>query len=462
MNVAYLPWIAFGVAVLSIFATADPPQDDRKSGASLGSYAVLALVAALGVFGGMRFDTTLPGLSSAALGFGLGAVLAALCGGLGLTFMRTAGNVAPLGLAVAAVAGCGWLGEGAPLGLVFGAAAAAWLADFGMEDNPSPWAARAAGFAGAIVATNLLGGAWEGEWGKHAGTVVGICLVAAWIFGSFFGRKEPMRIGISTVLASVALYFAVTKILGFSGLAEVGIGALFIALVVGWMVPDDEDGGFRPALGTVIWVAAATSAFGAYRGLGMGVGLCVAFATLAMLGKRRATLTLGPVALLVFYRVFREMHTDASRAFDIGQHYAIIGLLLGTLVPLLALEWLRGPGKQALGRATAGGLWMLLFLSAPLVSAILLGPKGVIGYLVGLGLASLVDSLKGERSVHGLTLGLGLAALSALSYTWLEPYLDLTRQEKVTTLAYVGGGIAVLAGLIFLLSIPLKPKQKPS
>ena len=105
---------------------------------------------------------------------------------------------------------------------------------------------------------------------------------------------------------------------------------------------------------------------------------------------------------------------------------------------------------------------MLLFLSAPLVSAILLGPKGVIGYLVGLGLASLVDSLKGERSVHGLTLGLGLAALSALSYTWLEPYLDLTRQEKVTTLAYVGGGIAVLAGLIFLLSIPLKPKQKPS
>lgn len=462
MNVAYLPWIAFGVALLSIFATADPPQEERKGRASLGSYAVLALVAALGVFGGMRFDADVPGLSSAALGFGLGAVLSALCGGLGLTFMRTAGNVAPLGLAVAAVAGCGWLGDGAPLGMVFGAAAAAWLADFGMDNNPSPWAARAAGFAGAIVSANLLGSMWEGDWGRHAGTVTGICLVASWTLGSFLGRKEPLRIAISTVLATVTMYLAITKVLGFTGLAEVAISALVIALVVGWMVPDDEEGGFRPALGTIIWVAAATMAFGAYRGLGMGVGLCVAFATLAMLGKRRATLTLGPVALLVFYRVFRELHTDASRAFDIGQHYAIIGLLLGTLVPLLALEWLRGPGKTAAGRAPAGGLWMLLFLSAPVVSAILLGPKGVIGYLVGLGLASLVDSLKGEKSLHGLTLGMGLAALSGLSYNWLEPYLDLTRMEKLTALSYVGGGIVVLAGLIFLLSIPLKSKQQPS
>ena len=463
MSPSYLPWFAVAFAVISFLARTKAASSQPASKPAPGSFLALAVVAVAGVLLGMKYDIAYVGLQSASWGFGLGILLSALCEGLGFTGLRQSGRATPMALAVVAASFAPMLGANAPLGMVFGAAVSAWLADFGTVEGENPWGMRCAAIAGAIVLANLMGSYVPGEYGAHAGTLLGLTLVLGWIVSSIIGSNAWQQTGIAAAIWVTAGFFITSRLLNLGDLWMLIVGGIVAALGVGWMLNDeDETSTVQAALAAVIWVAAATSALSLYRGFGMSVVLLMAAATLIAMGRKRALLTIGPLALLAYYRLFREIHPDASRAFDIGQHYAMIGLLLGSMVPVLAMEWLRGPGKHATGRAASGVLWTVIFLAMPLFSAILLGSKGVVGYVVGLGLASVIDALKGSRASHSLSLAMGLAALSTLAYKWTEPFLDLARSEKLMALVWVGGGLAVVGTLVAVLSIRSKPAGQTS
>ncbi|MFN8220941.1 MAG: hypothetical protein U0S12_12515 [Fimbriimonadales bacterium] len=460
MSPFVLPGIAVFLAVLSLFVPFSKRDDAGSVRPSPGAFLMLAVIAAAGVLLGLRFGAAYPSLTGGSLGFGLGILLSAITGGLGFTVLRGKADSVPAALGLVAVSLTPWLGEGGPLGMVVGAGIGAWLAGMGAGEGESPSAARAAALAAVLVAANLLGANWPGEFGGSAGTVFGLVAVGGWVVPSLFLRGTA-RIVSALVLWIAGGYLVSTRVLNATDLWPLFGGGALAGLLVAWFLNDEpQASSFPSVLGAVLWLAAATTAFGMYKGLGMAVLGIAGVAATIVLDRKRALLALGPLVALVFYRVFREAVTDATRALDIGQHYAMIGLALGAMTPVLAYEWREGPGMRAAGRSLAGAAWGVLLMAIPLAGAVLLGPKGVIGVLVGFGFGSLIEALRGAKSGHCLTLGAALAAMTVLGYKWVEPYLDLARNEKLTALVWIGGAIAALALLIAFLSINPKAKSE--
>jgi hypothetical protein len=340
--------------------------------------------------------------------------------------------------------------------LVFGAAAGAWVLSIGKTEDPNPWAMRSAVAAGAIVACNLLASKANlvGD-SAHVGTWLAVGAVVAGILAGFLRAKSS---GLALICAfglfAAAIYGVCTKLQVPPISSVIIIASAAIAMIVAWLIPEaQESRSARLAIASVIWIAAATAVFGFEKGFGMALALLGAVAMLLLAGNRQALLSLAPLAALVFYRVFREAHPDTSHGFDISQHYAILGVLLGAILPIMAQEWLRLTGKRGGGAAlVAGGLWVLLLAAAPVVVAIALSSKGIIGYLIGLGIAPVMEGARGERSALSLALSMGLGSMMALLYDWLTPHLDLARHEKLIALAWVGGAAVVAACVIAMLS----------
>lgn len=453
-----LPAIAVAITVLSLFVPFAKSEGDESSTPSPGAFLVLAILATAGVIAGLRYGSALPGLTGASLGFGLGSLLSALAGGLGFTALRRKADSVPLALALVAASATPWLGEGGPLGLIIGAGLAAWLSGFGAE-RESPLATRSAAVCVAIVAANLLGAKWPGTFGPQAGLILGTVAVGSWVIASL-ALQGIARIVLAVGLAGVAGFLVCTRLLNASDLWMVFLGGIGLGALIAWFVDDSEPAGVFPAaLACVMWVAGATAAFAYYKGLGMATLLIGGTVTIMALGRKLALSTLGPLVALVLFRVFREQYTEATRALDIGQHYAIIGLILGAMLPLLAYEWRQGPGLRASGRALAGASWVALFLFFPLAAGVLLGAKGTIGLLVGAGFAGAIGALRGDANGHATTLGAAFAAILVLGYGWIVPYMDLGRNDKLQTLVWLAGVVLVLSVLIAALSLNLNSKQ---
>jgi len=456
-----LPVVAAILTLAALFVRdGAPPGEARKREAPAGSFLILAalvvaiVLGALGGYGGLKDAIPL------AMSFGVGCLLSALAYGLGLMKgQAVAGRAAPIALGTLAPAALGLLPyPGIPFAMVFGAAAAAWFLSIGTEDDPNPWAMRSAVVAALVVAMNMLGKLGQlGDYGPMAGTILGLTAAAAAVLGGAFAGmlKTPLlRSGIMLVILAGGWYLIDRKLMAGDGGLVAVFGGVVLAFVVDWLVPEGgEANSLRMLVASVIWISAGTAAFGFDRGFGISALALSAAAVLLTSGNRRALLTLGPLGALVMYRVFRESHLEASKAFDIGQHYAMIGLLVGALLPVMAVEWLRSVSKRGgFFALIAGALWVVLMLAAPVGAAIMLGAKGVVGYLFGLGLASVIEAVRGERSAHAMSLGIAMAGTMSLVYEALTPYLDLERAEKLSRLAYLGGGIVVLGVLIAVLS----------
>lgn len=435
----------------------EPPGKEVKRDPPAGAFLILAVLVGALVLGSFTGFGGLKDAFPTALAFGIGCLLSALAYGLGLMKgQMSAGRSAPIGLGILAPALLALAPEaGSPFAMAFGAAASAWFLSIGKEEDPNPWAMRAAIVTTFVVAGNALGNL--GQNGAYAGTLIGLIALASVVLGGLVAlmAKSPMlRPAVAMVLIGVGVFFIGEKFLNVQGLLPIAVGGAVVAFLVAQMVPeDDQPSSLRMLVSVLLWVSAATAAFGLERGLGMAVLAIVATSVLLASGNRRALLTLAPLGALVMYRVFRETHLDATKAFDIGQHYAMIGLVVGSLLPVMAQEWLRAVARRGGFLAlVAGALWVVLLLVAPVAAAVVLGAKGVVGYLFGLGMAGVIEAVRGERSAHAMSLGVAMAGVMALIYDALMPYLDLGRDEKMMKLAYLGGGVLVLGALIAVLS----------
>jgi len=142
-----------------------------------------------------------------------------------------------------------------------------------------------------------------------------------------------------------------------------------------------------------------------------------------------------------------------SEQFDVAQHYTMIGFLAGAVFPSLALEWWRqGSGASVNAPKTAGLLWVLVLAVAPMSLAVTLNDRGVIGYLMGLGMAPVLDAIRGEKSPQALSLSMGLAGAMTVGYGWIAPHLDLDRHGKIVWLAWIVIPLLVVIAAIATLS----------
>ncbi len=432
-----LPLVALALAFAAPFLfRAERAEPARREPLRLGVLTLLTIAGAVLVSRSAPAVDRVPALIGLALGAGACA-LGAWTGGIGAGVAAAAAlhllpatSLPTAGLALVAGTGLGALtvgGETAALAAVLTAAAD----NLGMRHSPVP----AAAFVGSQLGVAATVGAFLAAWtparlGLLRPVVVGLLLLGA---GSFLANALNER---PLVLC-------------------VGMGAA-AGVVLHWLMPEEEGESSRVGLATVVGIGLATVAFGLGRGLGMALAALAAGAILLAVENRRAVLALGPLVGLVLYRTLREAGTGATRAIDIAQHYTLLALCLGLVLPLLPTDWLRA--RHRVPRAIGAGLWGLGAIAAAPLVVVALGMRGGVGFTVGLGVAGLAQALRGEErgstrtpaSLLPLALGSGLGGATILTLAWLGDESTITRDQKVHLFAYAGAGIAVLAVLIAL------------
>jgi hypothetical protein len=375
----------------------------------------------------------------------------------------------PVALAVAAVGLVNLLRPAgasphAQLGLVAGAGLSAWMLGIGAARQAMSWPSQAAVLCAAFVACDFLGAKQPGtpipQIGLTLGVVVALSALAAGLLSLVRGQAAKAEMVTPATVLAVVLMAVLSQVLSRQFLGGPRLGVTFVeaaalAAATLWLLPAQPRGtGLRFSLASLLWVAAGTVAFAQGRALAMSLVLTGAVATMLLLQAPRALLALGLLGSLTYYRVFRELFTDASRALDLGQHYALIGLLLAATLPLLLLEWRRRVPADARGplEAVGGALFILMSLGLPLGAALVLGAKGVVGYLAGLGLACFVEGHREDADAEALPLSLGLSAALCASFGLVATRLDLSRAARLPLLYWTAGLVVVAAVVLLLVS----------
>lgn len=317
-----------------------------------------------------------------------------------------------------------------------------------------------------LVAVDFLGrvAGRGGDVAAASGTTLGLaCLIAAILMGvaNRFSRSALVRGGLGFVALLLIGYLACWQYLSSSLLANLWFGGVVVGAAVHLLLSGEEQPeAFRFVLAAVIWLGAATVAFGLNLGYGMSVTLLAGAAALVLFGSVRGLMAIAVAAAILIYRMFRELFPEEAKALDIGQHYTMVGLAIGALLPLLPLEWARGM-KIAGWRTTAATVvWLLILLGLPVAAAVLLGSKGAIGMVVGLSFAAIVEGLRGSVGLAPAGIAMGLGSLTVLSYGWLGDWTDLERAVKLRAVIVVSVVALILGAALFGLSRGKAPEAE--
>ena len=453
-----LPLVALIVAAISLFCGTDkaevgPPGAKVKAGFCIGAIVVIAAL----WFAGRSLSADWAPVTGTLAGIVLGVL-----GAVSIEWYAPIGRFSktlPIAFAAFDLTIAYFLGQFGPLGYVFGAVAAAWVLSMKHEAG---LAARLAIAAGGIVACDMLGGL-QATPVLHVGVYLALAVVIADLIaapvGTFLAKSNKvLRLAAPVLLFALfsgAAYLLFRKLELSSTLSTLFVASAAVSLLVAWFTRGEEALS-RVVMGAILWIAVATAAYGYDRGFGMSIALMAGIGTSIALNKPRALLCLGPLVAIVIYRVFWQLHPESDRGFDIGQHYALMGLLLGALTPILAGEWLRSEAASVRLAWLAAILWILLMAAAPVPVAIAFSDKGIVGYLIGLGLAPVLEATR-RRSLDTLFISVGLASAMVLIYNWLEPHLELDRHQKIVALGWVVGLMAIaVLGIVYI------SRQRPS
>lgn len=467
MITTYLPWIALVVGIAAVLSrdgkkpSAEEPTTSRFSPISRSATLTLIVLALAALLAGWKWQASALLAMPAALGCVAGILIALIAERLGRSsFQRGALIAGPLGIAVAA-RGLGslhlpyWLREH-EIGLGLGVALGAWVLTSLKEDSDG-WSVRTAVFLNAMLLVDRLGGLGHGERAGHAGLALGAA-------AAFFAAAVPSLLGMFrftgpkpaawckaafVVLLAVSAYLVAWRYVWLHDTWRIFVGAMIVALVVHWFMPKDREEGALPMLlAVVVWLGAATLAFGYLRGFGMSVALLAAATVFLFLDDRLGLVSLAPLAALTVFRVFRELHESASRALDIGQHYSLIGLLAGMALIALAVE----ARRKRPDSAPAAAIMAVLMLAVPVLAAALIAAKGYVGVMVGMGFSFLILGAPRLRSAIPLAVQMGIGMLMAGAYGWFEAIIDLSRGDKVKVLIYAVVASALLVGGVLYLT----------
>jgi len=471
-----LPWVAaLSGAVLFLYRVGVSGKDILDRLKSNLIPALIPIVLSLAGWGiSLRYHAKFDGLNFLCIGSLLGSIaIVAVCAAS--SEARPKWNVLYSVLfPVAALAATHWLKTPNAIGmtqngLAAGAAITALLLCIGKDKAFQSTCLPAAASMGMLVLANRIGRDTE----VHAAAMTGLLLGSAAALGLFaslclFSREDQenssFRRFASAAFTAIVIvfggYLAARKLIGYSNVTLITLGAVILALFTHWLIEADKENALRFGIAAAIWVAAATLAFAERKAYGMATMAAVGVLMLVSLGSARTLLSMGPAIGLVFYRMFRNEYPEASRALDLGQHYAIVGMLLGLMLALIVAQWFSTSSSKMAGKGYWGGLvWILLMVMVPLVSSVLLGPKGVTGYVVGLGIAAFIEGFRGEISLLPLISGTALAFLFAATYGWIGDIELLTRAEKTGVIVRYALDIVGLSVILALLSSTRKRSE---
>lgn len=459
MNTAF-PLIATAVAIAAL-ALSKPPESKARASSPIGAIILILISLGAGIYWREGYQNLLPAAASFAGAVALAVVLRILEG------VRTPSPAAALGFAAAVGGFITWLDpsyrDTVQLAAIAGLAMGAWMTG-GFKDREIPLPAAVAGFSMVVLAADFMGNrAMQNEPGSTTGTMFALAAaIAAFValLSTRSSKEDSSRLGALSSVVAVAILLVLGYVVG-GRLVEsqeawmIFDGAVLSALVLHWVIrPDGKDDSFAFLIGAVIWIGIATLSFSFYKGYGMAIAAAGAVLTLLMLGNTRALLSTGPLIGLTFYRVLRESHPDAVRALDIGQHYAVIGVAFGAATALLPAEWMTRRSSDSMTSVAGRLLWCFVLGLIPVAMAVVLGAKGMVGFVAGLGFAALIEGLRGGLNLMPILFAGALSAIVAVSYGWLTNLLDLTRESKQTAFYWMAGVALVVGVLIALVSKP--------
>lgn len=463
MTIAWLPWVVIAVGVASLFVRARTVSESaaRANPVSLILVAVLMLAS---LFGLTRIGSDGTDLMPTVYGAAIGAIVGLLLATVFDKFASQAVSAVGFGFGALVIAGThfglasAFKPEQMPF-LIFGIALGFGGMAWGAGGSSAAPTLGGAALATAVIATvDELGRRGPGNLASQGGTAFAlVAMICATLTLGLLENDEKKRKLAPVVMALLmagGAWLISTRVLALPDtwlVFALGAGA---AVVVHYLLPEDDKGSFGFMLATMIWLGLATLSFGMGKGFGMAVATLGAVPVCLAMRNGRALLSMGPLFGLILYRVFRELFTDSSRALDIGQHYGLVGLLVGACVPLLAWEWWQSTeGRKDMGRSMAAALWTVILVAVPMLVVMLLSAKGYVGWIAGLGVSASILGLKGERSATPLAIAAGLASFSAVGFVSLQDFIDLTREQKVSTLGWSIGVFVIVALLIWFLSV---------
>lgn len=229
----------------------------------------------------------------------------------------------------------------------------------------------------------------------------------------------------------------------------------FIGVATAWAMPSgSKPEPVKVGLAALTWLGIATYAFSNSLTLGMGLALAAGAGAVVLSGSEAGLAMLAPLAGLVGQRLARNIYPDAVKAFDIGQHYAIVGLLVAVCLVMMVTNGfstsrvLVEEGKSDWKPTAATIVGWALAVCAFLFSVIFLGPKGSTGLVIGAGLAALFVQLSKADGAGAAAVGVGFLGILGVAYPKLTALFDVSRAEKQGAFA-----VASVVGLVLALAL---------
>jgi hypothetical protein len=449
-----LPWVAIAVGVLSVFGSSWGVKSTEDDGTPTAFPAAAALLAILLAYAAaLLFRSQLRDGLEIAHGIAIGAIGTCLAARGDKGGQATA---AALGVATAAAGLILLLPVEMRQSLWLGAASGAGamlLLGGGRQGLSATWALGM--FAGASVLSSYRDGI------ERAGSLPAIVGVFALIV-LFAIRLMPMGkyvkwLGAGLLLVGAAALIA-QRYLFLGAALNVAVGAVASAAIVAYILESHSREAIAPvAICAFIWLAWGTIAFGLLQGLGLAISALFAGAFLVCVGSSRGLAAATVLVALLFYRIFLEAFPTDSRAIEVSQHYAVMGIVAGCLLPTLMATW-KGRICQRFDsgmRMVAAVITGLILVALIVAADFILGSRGTVGMLIGLCVAPVVSAMGGSQKI-GATAAIGsLGATIVLLFGFVAPNLLIERELKIQILGWtIAAAILLIAIAAWLIREP--------
>lgn len=315
--------------------------------------------------------------------------------------------------------------------------------------------ASRSGFATTLVAVGCAAADFLGAGHKNvpASISMGIILGLAGLIGIIglgllpkkFAAVQSLGIGI---VVAAAGFVVSTRIVEPHVAIVVGMAAL-AGVVVHLLVPEDERDVMRIIIAGIIAMSVATIAYSYYRNAGVAASLITMLAVLLGSGNRTGVLAISLVFGLILLRLLQRADAAYPQSLDIGQHFILLGLFLGALIPFLPIDRVVRPDWRG---GLTSVLWAVLLISSCIFVEVMLGHRGINGFVAGFALLGLISALRPQQSLQPLAIAPGLVAVSVFCLDQFNDWTELSKDEKVKFFLIAGSLAIALAAAIGLLS----------
>ena len=311
------------------------------------------------------------------------------------------------------------------------------------------------GFTTAIIAAMCAAGDFLGAGHKNvpASIEMGSILGLAALFGMIAVGFLPKRlesvfrpIGVAVVTAGAGFIVSQRMVEPHLAIA-IGIAAV-AALVVHFLVPDDERDVMRIIIAGIIAMSVASVSYSFYKNAGVSAAILTMLAILVGSRNRTAIMATSMVFGLVLMRLLQKADVAYAQTLDIGQHFVLLGIFLGALVPLLPVEKMVASDWRG---SLSSAMWVVLLVAACIFIEVMLGHRGINGFVAGLGIVGIISLLRQERSLMPMAIAPGLVGVSVFLLDRFDRWTDSGKDDKVKFFLIAGTiTIALAIGIAFL------------